>query len=264
MSNPTCRVDSCDQPIRVKSRELCTLHYTRWLRHGDENAVQRIRVKAGKHCSTDGCKAAPKSRGMCRKHYRMVLMAERPACSIGGCESSSENAGMCGMHYARKQRGQDARLPRRWTPSDGSVCRTQGCTRNASSKGYCKSHYNYKRLTGQEPATVKPCFLCGDDMVLAPDGERLVTAARLICHDCRVTTRGGRWCMTVEEIRDRDGSDCYICGDAVDFNLKRPDLMCPSVEHVVPRALGGLDRPSNVALAHLICNLKKGATPITA
>lgn len=263
MDDPTCRVDGCDHPIKVKSRKLCALHHTRFLRHGDENAGGPLRSKPGKECSQSGCSGEPKSRGMCRKHYRLALLAERPACSVDGCETNAENAGMCGMHYVRKQRGKDIHLPRRWASTDGSSCRTVGCSRDASTKGYCKSHYNYKRLTGREPVTVKPCVLCGSDMQLAPEGGRLVPMFRIVCHDCRAMTRTGRWCMTVEEIRERDGGDCRVCGETVDFSAAWPEPTSPSVDHIIPRSRGGMDRPGNIALAHLICNLKKGAKTTT-
>ena len=31
-----------------------------------------------------------------------------------------------------------------------------------------------------------------------------------------------------------------------------------SMDHLVPRSAGGLDRMDNVALAHLLCNVRRG------
>lgn len=64
--------------------------------------------------------------------------------------------------------------------------------------------------------------------------------------------------MTVHQVALRDGGDCSICDLPVDLTLKRPNLLSPSIDHVVPRARGGLDVPGNVALAHLFCNISKG------
>ncbi|WP_354596069.1 HNH endonuclease signature motif containing protein [Streptomyces sp. JL1001] len=43
------------------------------------------------------------------------------------------------------------------------------------------------------------------------------------------------------------------------MSLRRSDdaKWCASVDHVVPRALGGTHEPSNLQLAHLYCNQVK-------
>lgn len=53
-------------------------------------------------------------------------------------------------------------------------------------------------------------------------------------------------------------SVCALCGRPVDFSLKFPDPMSPTVDHIIPIAKGG--HPSdieNLQLAHLACNRKK-------
>lgn len=54
------------------------------------------------------------------------------------------------------------------------------------------------------------------------------------------------------EIIERDGGLCHICG-----------LLVPSgqehLDHVVPISRGGADTPSNVRVAHALCNLRKHA-----
>ncbi len=42
------------------------------------------------------------------------------------------------------------------------------------------------------------------------------------------------------------------------MTARRPDLMTPSIDHVVPLSRGGSNHPSNLQLAHLLCNLSKG------
>lgn len=52
---------------------------------------------------------------------------------------------------------------------------------------------------------------------------------------------------------------CGICGLPVDMNLKYPNPMCPSIDHIIPIAKGG--HPSaleNLQLVHLGCNRSKG------
>lgn len=51
---------------------------------------------------------------------------------------------------------------------------------------------------------------------------------------------------------------CAICGKPVDFSLKFPDPMSPTVDHIIPISKGG--HPSdlqNLQLAHLSCNRGK-------
>ena len=51
---------------------------------------------------------------------------------------------------------------------------------------------------------------------------------------------------------------CALCGRPVDFSLRFPDPMSPTVDHIIPIAKGG--HPSdieNLQLAHLACNRKK-------
>ena len=52
---------------------------------------------------------------------------------------------------------------------------------------------------------------------------------------------------------------CAICGALVDKDLKAPDPLSPTVDHIIPIAKGG--HPSsldNLQLAHRWCNLHKG------
>ena len=59
-------------------------------------------------------------------------------------------------------------------------------------------------------------------------------------------------------VYERDGWVCGICGDSVDKSLKWPDPMSPSLDHIQPLSKGGHHVLSNVQLAHLECNVRKG------
>ncbi len=60
----------------------------------------------------------------------------------------------------------------------------------------------------------------------------------------------------------RDGWVCQICHKRVNKKLKYPNPMCASLDHIIPLSEGGHDLYSNVQLAHLRCNLSKGARVI--
>lgn len=53
-------------------------------------------------------------------------------------------------------------------------------------------------------------------------------------------------------------STCALCGKPVDMQLRYPDPMSKSIDHIVPIAKGGHPSAmSNLQLAHLICNKHK-------
>lgn len=61
------------------------------------------------------------------------------------------------------------------------------------------------------------------------------------------------------EIFARDGWVCGLCAKQIDPDLRHPDPMSPSIDHIVPLAAGGSDVPVNLQAAHLVCNTRKGA-----
>jgi hypothetical protein len=51
---------------------------------------------------------------------------------------------------------------------------------------------------------------------------------------------------------------CYLCRLPIDMNLKYPDPMSKSVDHIEPLARGGTHTMDNLAPAHWLCNVRKG------
>lgn len=68
---------------------------------------------------------------------------------------------------------------------------------------------------------------------------------------------------TRAELRERDGDDCVLCGEALNFAVRTPHPMSVTVDHLEclswPDSAG--DVPSNVALAHRTCNLQRHNRP---
>lgn len=64
--------------------------------------------------------------------------------------------------------------------------------------------------------------------------------------------------LTTAELGDRDGWRCHLCRRAVDRRLSGAHPKAPSVDHLVPVSDGGTDEPENLALAHWICNVRRG------
>jgi hypothetical protein len=65
--------------------------------------------------------------------------------------------------------------------------------------------------------------------------------------------------MTIWALGDRDNWRCHLCRKRVDPRIKAPDRRCPSFDHLDPVSDGGTDARSNVKLAHLGCNSRRGA-----
>jgi 5-methylcytosine-specific restriction endonuclease McrA len=63
----------------------------------------------------------------------------------------------------------------------------------------------------------------------------------------------------VPALRRRDGDDCAICRMPIDFTLKVPHPKAVTVDHLVPRSLGGRTTLPNLRLAHNRCNNDRGA-----
>ena len=60
-------------------------------------------------------------------------------------------------------------------------------------------------------------------------------------------------------LRDRDGDDCAICSDLMDFTLPALHPEGVTIEHLVRVADGGGNDLPNLALAHRWCNSLKGS-----
>lgn len=68
--------------------------------------------------------------------------------------------------------------------------------------------------------------------------------------------------VLVDYLRERDGDQCGICGAPCRFGLstgpRGTDDLGATVDHIVPRSLGGGDELSNLRLAHWACNRNRG------
>lgn len=63
--------------------------------------------------------------------------------------------------------------------------------------------------------------------------------------------------VTVEWLAERDGSECWLCGEPVEMSV-RNTRRGPSIDHIVPVSEGGLTTPENCRLAHQRCNAVRG------
>jgi hypothetical protein len=89
------------------------MHYTRWLRHGDPNALFTIQSGV---CSINGCEKKHFGKGFCYSHYFNWWKHGTPIkpqkqirkCSFHGCERKYRAKGLCELHYIRWRKHGDA------------------------------------------------------------------------------------------------------------------------------------------------------------
>lgn len=62
------------------------------------------------------------------------------------------------------------------------------------------------------------------------------------------------------KVYEESNGKCQLCGDPIDLSLSYPNKNSFSVDHIIPRSLGGGSGVANLQAAHLQCNRKKGAT----
>lgn len=240
MADGTCLVDGCGQPVYVKVHGLCTTHYHRWRRTGDPNGPLQRHPNEG-------------------------------TCSVDGCDQPMRKRGWCAAHYAQQYRSGEPPQPFRYKWADEPACIVCGSTNMAwRSRKFCSGRCQMlesRARRGEFPDAIrpsKPCALCGVTIDLFAPGRdrnrkptnRKRRADSAMCADCR-RQKGHRHRWSVQALAARDGIGCRICGQAVDMGLRGFDPMAPSVDHIVARADGGSDDPSNLQLAHLTCNHRK-------
>lgn len=124
------------------------------------------------------------------------------------------------------------------------VCCEIDCDRPVRARSVCNMHY--KRLLRAEGRLVSPAW----------DDRR-----RNNYHARRARLAGGRNgdAVMLAELLARDGYKCGICGESVDADAAYPDPLSKSIDHIVPLSRGGAHSPENCQLAHLRCNVSKGA-----
>lgn len=131
------------------------------------------------------------------------------------------------------------------TVADKPVCRP--CRR-------LKPGYRMANMRAKGVVQTWDCLACGKKCTRpATKGQRPKW-----CEECRrIKVSSGRWIpsTTRRAIYDRDNWTCGICLEPVDRSLiGTPSIWRPSLDHIIPRSVGGGHEPENLRLAHLWCN----------
>jgi 5-methylcytosine-specific restriction endonuclease McrA len=68
--------------------------------------------------------------------------------------------------------------------------------------------------------------------------------------------------VDVRVLLDLQGGACFLCSQPILSNIKHPDPMSLSLDHITPLARGGSHSYANCAATHLRCNLVKGVKSV--
>lgn len=165
----------------------------------------------------------------------------------------------------RARARQDGRAYQKW---DCVTCGETFRVKKYSEAGYwCSNHCRaeWQRLP-KEKQTIyyaNTCITCRAPF-LTPYQPHKTCSPR-----CKNIHRpGSKWIspQARQDIYHRDRWTCHICNKAVPQDLQydptQYEPLYPSLDHVIPRAHGGTDHPSNLRLAHTICNSTRRDNPL--
>lgn len=168
--------------------------------------------------------------------------------------------------------------PRTWLCE---VCGTK-VTRTKGPVGkYCTEHKSQSQKLYRQRPVQRQCKHCGTTFLGLPEQSSH-------CPDCTIVGVWRRWQranpaavraarrstsdhrkrarhygveyepVNARRVFARDNWRCGLCGHQVDEHATWPDLMCPSLDHVIPMSKGGAHSYANTQLAHWLCNVTKG------
>jgi 5-methylcytosine-specific restriction endonuclease McrA len=66
---------------------------------------------------------------------------------------------------------------------------------------------------------------------------------------------------TIEQLRARDGDNCWLCDGKLSFNAPPNSKKSPTREHLLAKSLGGTEALDNLVLCHPGCNKHLGIRP---
>lgn len=256
MTDNTCMAPGCKSDIFVKKRGLCRPHYNRLMSYGDlnlspvtmvckwcEGPVERTgkvgpypdycapicRIRAAYHRNRDAINTRLRDKNAEKLAYAVK--------ECRNCSSSFNPTDSLAQSFCSEQCGR-----RYYKVNNPNPCAEDGCDRPHLAQGLCSMHY--KRKARSEGRMKNDPW---SDRRRANHHKRRALKRKLPADDIKP-----------RDVYDRDNWICGICGDPVDKNIKWPDPMSPSLDHVKPLSKGGHHVWENVACSHLDCNVRKG------
>lgn len=252
MAKRICSIDDCEKA--VLSRGWCSAHYQRWWATGDPEpkAVYTECVWCG--CELDGSHPLRQyCSKTCQNHASYsrradAIRAEAKAATRRVRESTVKRCKQCDEAFtparSMAQLFCSKKCLRKYIRDNAPLdCAVTGCERPLRAKGLCNAHY---KAEARANGNITP--------------EKWTDRRRANYHRRRALKKSlPAESFRPSEIFDRDGWVCGICSEVVDKDVAYPHSSSPSLDHIVPLSRGGHHTRDNVQLAHLSCNVRKGA-----
>jgi len=160
--------------------------------------------------------------------------------------------------------------------------------RRIGAGAFCTPECRHQYLVANRPAKVEPaslrrwpqsvltkprvftfgaCFECGLQVIVR--GAAQTKSGYLFCSatcNKRVDRRNRKAKKrklfrpapySPQQVYERDRWTCGICNERIDPNIKAPDPLAPSIDHIHPCSFNGPDTIHNVRAAHFGCNSKR-------
>lgn len=222
-----CRCDDC----KVAQAEEARIYYAK--RKADGRPLSMARRTVDRNC--EGC--------------GVVFQARRDTVRVGGGRFCSIQC-VSVLHKVEGSRNDKARERHREFGKQGSV-RWRALRRAKAAL----------ELTGKGTVYVQgPCAACGEQFT------GIGAFARYCSDECRAkySTRdnfGIRW-LDRMWMYARDDWACHLCGLEVIYAVDGYDPRAATLDHIVPRALGGGHEFENLRTAHSLCNSIRQDRPV--
>ena len=253
--NGICEFNNCNN--KATRRGLCGKHYQRFLKTGNRNYKTKSEIMIGRVCEIGGCKKGIKSKGLCGTHYRRFLVYGDPNIKKipYGNYIKDEFCILCGNKIPQKFDSLKfcsyRCLNRHKTGKDNldiCICGKEFKSLDgALTCSYeCKKLYKFLRTKGWNELQREK----------NPNYLRIRAAAQRRRHSKKKMVVVEKFSDI--EIFERDDWTCGICNNFVEKDMKYPDPLCATIDHIVPISRGGGHTHNNVQLAHFVCNRKKG------
>lgn len=253
----SCSVDGCTE--KAAGRGLCRSHYSRLRKTGSlsrkcrgcgseipvtvAHGVRYCSKECRPTCTIGNCDKKVKASGLCDAHYKRIESSGSPSRNCGTCGTEFH----AGMDSGRKYCSDEC-APR---------CTVEECNDRAVNKVYCSRHAIQKKKYGHVPPLDYVCAGCGKK-VTRSHAERRAKRSRKTCAECSAKLhRGYEWYR--KKVFESGSAICGLCDEEIDLELKWPDPMSLTIDHIIPLALGGTNEDINLQPTHQKCNFKKGA-----
>ena len=256
MADRTCSVEGCDRS--AKARGFCNPHYQRWYRYGDADFMpQPVAAASTRCCRTCGANLAPGRRcEACKWKARKRVPCAMCGKPTGWPASQADRAG-ASPTCRECVRAATVNVKHGTTNTyrkHGCRCDECKAAMNAAARLYRARRrdrgdpYIRKDYT---PSPRHPCDSCGE--------WTRSKAAPPMCRDCAYADRRRTVISRTDRVAifDRDEWTCGWCAGPVDRTLNGSHAMGPTLDHILPRSLGGSDDMENLRLLHRRCNVAR-------